>query len=319
MHSELDEVANVLSEQRVVNEERVQKLDQQSKEIELLQQALVEREQSVETLRMDQRETVNQLEQRDARGKELDEILGRLQSTVQTQIGTIDQGATRLQELERQVEGMDVLQSELHTATQSLEKTTVQCTALQNEHEAISATSESLQTQVNVLNSQLNKSKIEAEEAKGTLSAHAQKHAVVIQDFEQQTGRQQKSLGDLTTQIASKTNQYEKSLEEITGLTHTLKDQRSSITKLMKDLKEVESLRNENSAWSTKYDDLMARLRQVSAEHEDSLEANSQALDRIRELETDLHQQAAKIRDLRRERASIRDLDGGEETFRRAA
>ena len=60
---------------------------------------------------------------------------------------------------------------------------------------------------------------------------------------------------------------------------------------------------------TAKTTDLVNHLKRVSAEHEDSLAANEKAQAAIRDLQDEIHKQTATIRSLRRDRASISDLD----------
>jgi predicted nucleic acid-binding Zn-ribbon protein len=65
----------------------------------------------------------------------------------------------------------------------------------------------------------------------------------------------------------------------------------------------------------------MTHLKRLSAELGDSLDANSKAQDRIRDVENQLHDHTVKIRELRRQRGSIADITDDEsgDTGRRAA
>ena len=58
-----------------------------------------------------------------------------------------------------------------------------------------------------------------------------------------------------------------------------------------------------------KTDDLLQRLKNLSIEHEESLDANANATARIDELQQQAISDAAKIRSLRRDRASIADIE----------
>ena len=69
--------------------------------------------------------------------------------------------------------------------------------------------------------------------------------------------------------------------------------------------------------FAAKVDDLLSHLKRVSAEHEASLEANETAQESIRELQSQIHDQTATIRALRRERGSVPGL--GDNQNRRAA
>ena len=66
---------------------------------------------------------------------------------------------------------------------------------------------------------------------------------------------------------------------------------------------------------------VMAHLKRVSGELDDSLDANAKGQDRIRDLESQLHEHTVKLRELRRQRGSIAGLnnDHQDDSGRRAA
>ena len=65
----------------------------------------------------------------------------------------------------------------------------------------------------------------------------------------------------------------------------------------------------------------MAHLKRLSGELEDSLDANAKGQDRLRDLESQLHDHTVKLRELRRQRGSITGLndDQQDDSGRRAA
>jgi predicted nucleic acid-binding Zn-ribbon protein len=121
--------------------------------------------------------------------------------------------------------------------------------------------------------------------------------------------------------LATKTDQHEGAAAEVAELERKLDDQQTLIGSLTSDLSEAERLRPENKSLQDRATDLMAHLKRLSAELDDSLDANSRAQDRILDVENQLHDHTVKIRELRRQRGSIADVTDDEsgDADRRAA
>ncbi|MEM6689096.1 MAG: hypothetical protein AAF664_06690, partial [Planctomycetota bacterium] len=79
--------------------------------------------------------------------------------------------------------------------------------------------------------------------------------------------------------------------------------QQREIQSLQAQLSTLRSAANQKPELEKRIAELTLHLKRVSAEHEDSLEANAESQQRVRALEEELHQKSAKIRDLRRQRA----------------
>lgn len=241
---------------------------------------------------------------------------------IESQANTIEEKDSEIVSLTKQLEQLDVLQQSLSEANQhsgSLKDENQRLQVVLREREAVLQQNQSqieewersyqdLQTTLQ----EKEQFSIDQQKQIETLNTET---AAMQNDLQKQTSR----VAELQKRVEVKSAQYDKSLGEISGLTQSLNEQRESLTKLTADLADAEELRPKNELLLSRIDELMAHLKRVNSEHEDSLEANAAALDRIRDLETDLHSQAAKIRELRRERGSIRDLDAGEGEIRRAA
>jgi len=117
------------------------------------------------------------------------------------------------------------------------------------------------------------------------------------------------SIEDLQRQLTTKTKHHDVAVGSLESARGELKTQISTVKQLQSQLSDLEKLRSDVKLLSAKNTDLMAHLKRVSAEHEDSLEANERAQSAVRELQNEIHDQTATIRTLRRERASIEDLN----------
>ena len=241
---------------------------------------------------------------------------------IQKQVEQIQNQKAEIESLSARVEFIESIEEKLTATTQQFESVkdeNQRLTAVLLEREAILNQN---QIQIGELDEASQSLQLSVQEKETVCSDQLEKiETLNLQLAKLQTEMQKQSgrFTDLKKSFEVKSNQYDNSLNEITGLTKSLSEQRETLTKLTADLAEAEELRPKNELLLSRINELMAHLKRVNGEHEDSLEANAAALDRIRDLESDLHAQAAKIRELRRERGSIRDLENGEGEIRRAA
>jgi chromosome segregation ATPase len=178
-----------------------------------------------------------------------------------------------------------------------------------------------LQHNVADLKKRLSTQEAKAADARERLAEASSQHAAAAAALQSEIESLSDSLEDLRIQLANKSHLHETSLNQINELTTRLDEQAAVIDELTSELCDAETIRDNNQSLQQRVDDLMERLKEVNAELDDSLEANSKVQDRIREAERQLHEQAATIRQLRRKRGSIADLteDPSDENDRRAA
>lgn len=181
-----------------------------------------------------------------------------------------------------------------------------------------------LEDAVTDLRNQVSSQSAKVREIRELLTAKSQEHGEAAATLQHQIESQAQEMDDLRGQIALRTKQHDEAEMEIARLATQLEQLQSVLQKLRSEVSEAEKLRPENKLLEERVTDLMAHLKRVSAELEDSLEANAKAQDRIRDVENQLHDHVIKIRDLRRQRGSIEniavDRDGpSSEPNRRAA
>ncbi|MGB7324615.1 MAG: hypothetical protein WBD31_07075 [Rubripirellula sp.] len=347
LRSELAEVALVLGEQKSVNQQRVQQIETQKSEIE-------QKSKEIQALRVKlepMAKIQDELEQHRPLRAELAKAIEQQSAQRQRAAELEDQLSKRtaqVDELQSQVELLDETKSMLAEAQQKIEMTAKQVTQAAGQRDSIAKSRDELETQLKKRAEQIEGLQAQVavlDQTKQALAQSQQKQAATDRqttviaaerdELAKSRSELEKSLVSLRSeiqnqakateaanqQLQARAKQHEQSIGEVSELKKTLESQRSSIAKLANQLQAAEQLRPENKELQNRIGDLMAHLKRVSAEHEDSLDANTKALDRIRDLESNLHDHAAKIRDLRRERASIAGLDGRDDaqSIRKAA
>lgn len=109
-------------------------------------------------------------------------------------------------------------------------------------------------------------------------------------------------VGDLEKQLHSKSEEHKGLIGDISLKSSQIADQIQEIERLSRDLKSAKSDREERDIMKAEVAELKVHLGCIREELEDSLDTNAKGQDRIRDLENQLHDHVAKIRDLRRER-----------------
>lgn len=308
LRAELSEVALVLGEQKTVNKQRVEQIARQSREIESLRAQF----KPMAKLRTELSSTTTKLGEASHRCEQLNAAIQEKHASLRAQ-------QSKLLQLEKELEVIPPLRRELAKAVERHSVQMRRGSQLQDHVSKQAAEIEQLHSQLAVL--EQTKQRLESASAQlASVSTERDKLTQSRLETEKTMAAQHneitsqsaklKEVGDLLT---VKTSEHSKLVEKITGMSKSLEQNRTSMMKLNSDLKTAEKLRPENKALQDRVAELMTHLKRVSAEHDDSLDANSKALDRIRDLENQLHEHAAKIRDLRRERASIADLEEGKQ------
>ena len=177
--------------------------------------------------------------------------------------------------------------------------------------------------------SELSKSLAEFEAMKQQLAESKQQVSVFaadrqkLQDLHQRTTSEAESLRKkiaenvrtiegLQAQLADKESFIQQVSAQARDTAKQLEVQTATATKLSKDLVAAERVRPVNSDLQLRLEEALKRLNVITAEHEDSLESNAKAEDRIRDLQNQLHDYANKIRDQRRRLAAAGDLSAAE-------
>jgi chromosome segregation ATPase len=140
------------------------------------------------------------------------------------------------------------------------------------------------------------------------LSVKTQQHSQAAATLQQQIESQSTAMEDLRHELTAKTRQHDDVLGKLASTTENLSEQQAAVAKLTLALETAEELRPENKTLQDRIADLMAHLKRLSGELEDSLDANAKGQDRIRDLESQLHDHVVKMRELRRQRGSITGL-----------
>ena len=121
---------------------------------------------------------------------------------------------------------------------------------------------------------------------------------------------QSNNVQDLQRQLATKSKAFDNVVREHNDAVAKLQSQSGTLQKLQSQIAAAEKLRPANKSLQEKVNDLTAHLKRLSAELDDSLQANAKIGDRIRQLENQAHDDANTIRKLRRQRGSIDGMEG---------
>ena len=141
----------------------------------------------------------------------------------------------------------------------------------------------------------------------------------MVAGLQNQLAAQAETLQQTKSDLAAMTQSHESLRNEVSAAKQAVASEQDRVRDLSGQLASSRAEADSLRPLENKVDDLMARLRALSIEHEDSLEANATALRRIDELQKQTLADADKIRSLRRERASIADLDDATIPIRKAA
>ncbi len=267
---------------------------------------------------------------------ELAEIKAEMVDTKQALNQLQTQSASYRSEIEKHSVDNQLLQTELEQLQQQLQQTTVELDQLQSLTGQLTSTSEDqkaelirLQAEVGELESvreqaeeiskefvtaanqrdELDRIRVQVEsraaelekqlaaqtarvsEVSELLNARTQEYSETIASMKQQSQAKAEQMQELTLQLGAMTDQYQLQLSSVEMLTAKVLD--------------AEKLRPQNQELNTQVADLVDHLKRLRAELEDSLDTNEKSQDRVRYLETQLHEQTVKIRQLRSDRGSI--------------
>jgi chromosome segregation ATPase len=219
---------------------------------------------------------------------------------------------------------MEQLRSQLNdfeTTRQQLESTSKELATVSNQRDELQHAESELEQTVSDLQNEVRSQTTKAGELNELLTARALEYNRATAELQEQVDSQTAALEDLRGQLDAKTQQHDKALHQVASITKTLEYQQSVAEELTAKLSEAEKIRTENESLQNRVADLMDHLKRLRAELEDSLDANAKAQDRIRDTENQLHEHTIKIRQLRRERSSIAEIDDEDsgDSGRRAA
>ncbi len=340
LRAELNEVALVLGEQKTLNQQRVEQIANQKLEIERRGKEIESLTSKLEPMSKIQAELDQYRPLRGELAEAIDQHAAQRQRADELE-QQLAMRAAQIAELESQVELLDDTEDALADARLKIESIAKQVTQAVGQRDSIARSKDEVEAQLKKQSDQIHSQQSQLaslDQTKQSLAQMSQELTKITSERNQLTkshAELQANISALRTEIQNQTNateaanqhlaakskQYDQSIRDATELKKSIEDQRASATKLAGQLQAAEQLRPANLALQKRIDDLMTHLKRVSSEHEDSLDANTKALDRIRDLEFNLHDHATKIRDLRRERASIAGLDGRDQdqSIRRAA
>jgi chromosome segregation ATPase len=232
------------------------------------------------------------------------------------------QKAANIQELTATIEQLQGELSTFETTKADLEAMSKEFVTVANQRDQLVTTHGELQATLKTLQNQVSSQNAKIKEVNELLSAKSKEYADSAAALQHELKTQSVAVGDLRAQLAERTQQHQSAIAEVASVRQTLSKQHAAIERLTSELKEAEKLRPVNKTLQDRIADLTAHLKRLSAELEDSLVANAKAEDRVRDVETQLHEQSVKIRELRRERGAIPGFaatDDDNQSSRRAA
>ena len=325
--------------------------DQRIKELEPLQLQLVEAGEAMEKQREIGTNLNNQCAAQSAEIERLtsesDKIPVLVQQLDEVQTKLIDLG----EENEQQRTTINLLSTNLDSTKERLESVSKELVTVSNERDTLSTTRADLEQAVTNLQNQVASQSAKVKEISELLSVKTEEHSQAAATLQQQietqsvkvkevtellsvkshehsqteAGLQQKiqsqstALEDLRKELAAKSQQHDHVLGKFTSTTQKLDQLQAAFEKLTSELAHAEKLRPENKTLQDRIADLMAHLKRLSGELDDSLDANAKGQDRIRDLESQLHDHTVKLRDLHRQRGSIAGLDDQQDDSGRQA
>jgi peptidoglycan hydrolase CwlO-like protein len=142
-----------------------------------------------------------------------------------------------------------------------------------------------------------------------------------VKQLSSELAGQSSVVEQLRGELDAKSKAYEKAVSESRQFATDLKQQQAAIHSMQSDLKAAQKMQPQNEKLQNDVAQLRAALKELSAEHDQSLAANAKAQTTIRDLQNEMHESTKTIRELRRPRGSIFQFgeDNDEDQHRRAA
>ena len=291
------------------------------KELEPLQGRLTEAGETIEKHREIAKNLQNQCE---AQSVEIERLIGESNKIpmLGQQLGQVEAKLAELgEENEQQRTTINLLSANLDSTKVQLESLSKELVKVSTERDALNSTRAGLEQAVTHLRNQVSSQSAKVREVSELLSVKSREYSQTAAASKQQLESQSTALQNIRKELAAKTQEHDRVVGELTDKTRKLDQQQAVAQELRSELKTAEKLRPQNKSLQDRVADLMAHLKRVSGELDDSLDANAKGQDRIRDLESQLHDHTVKLRELRRQRGSIAGLndDQQEDPGRRAA
>tara|TARA_R110002049_G_scaffold4601_5_gene32296 strand:+ start:420879 stop:422855 length:1977 start_codon:yes stop_codon:yes gene_type:complete len=298
-------------------------LNEKIQQFESLQTQL---EQANETIAQQQTRLEKQAEDLAHQQEQLAQHVQQAQAK-ESQIAELRQQEQELLELRESVKEIGELKVERETLTNQL----ADAKSTREQLAKVIATKESKIIELSKVVSEFDATKQQLAESKqqvAVLAADRQKLDQSYQALREQSESLQQQLSEggqtiraLQEQLAAKDQQVSEATSRVRETTLQLERRSEAASKLSQQLAAAEQLRPVNHDLQQRLDELTKRLAVVTAEHEDSLQSNAKAEDRVRDLQNQLHEYAEKIRDQRRKLAATGELptDNTANEGRRAA
>jgi len=155
-----------------------------------------------------------------------------------------------------------------------------------------------LQDQLESVNAELQAVQVDRERARQALQVKSEECTKLQVD-------RQRDIQQNEAKLTSQQAKAEQQQQQITQLQQELSNHQERLRAQTAELAERKRQTQQSETLQKRIEELTLRLQTISTEYEDSLQSNSRAEDRIRELQNQLHENASKIRDLRRQVATL--------------
>ena len=300
--------------------------ENQQQQINQLNESLQESGVQIQTLQSEHEELLEQLDERTSRIQEAidgrvsaETALSQMEGQLETMKADLEEAGTLRLTHERTLK-------EIHDSTDAMR---LQARELAEELQAKDLSIESLRAKLHEQDSSIERHRAEItrlqsfrpefEKLKETVAEKVSALAAAqsqLQQYEQEEVSLQEQLRLRDTTILTGTLEQENLRGEIANqaeLIARLQHQVDTSSSELESAKQFEpqavSLQQQAESIQAQAEDLRTQLRRVSNELEASLDANASMQDRIRQLEEQLHDNAIAMRDLRRKRANVPNLN----------